>query len=228
LVLSVPPESGPGRVEDALQGGKPMRCERSLTVTVILWTAAAAAGLGFVVGCSSGTETSSAPPPATTAPAPKVPAAGPAISSPVSFDQLALETPVKRVKGKNGLVFLRFAYADNDGRIYNCELPEPMSKGEYTPQEWVRTFNIYRLPKVIGQKKVAKKGPRVIGDFPFISPRPQTVQAPAAQPRQTPAQEPIQMPALPPISSQSPPPPPVPARPMPNLPSVSPRPPSTH
>ncbi|MGC8863884.1 MAG: hypothetical protein ACP5R5_14075 [Armatimonadota bacterium] len=199
--------------------------ERGWIVNLILWGAVAAAA-ACIVGCSSSQTDVNAPPPSATTAAPKVPATGPAISSPVTFDQLALEGPVKRIK-KNGLVFLRFAYADNDGKIYNCELPEPMSKGEYTPQEWVRTFNIYRLPKVIGQKKrPAKTGPRVIGDFPFISPRPQPVEKPATQSRQTPAQQPVQLPNLPPPPSAAPSSPPMMPRPMPNMPTVSPRPPS--
>lgn len=104
--------------------------------------------------------------------APKVAASGPAVTEPLKFDQLALESPVTRYTEKSGQVFLRFTYADREGRIYKCELPEAMSEGSYTIDEWIRTFNFYKLPKVIGQKKVVKKGPARIGDFPFISPKP--------------------------------------------------------
>ncbi|MCX8053057.1 MAG: hypothetical protein N3B12_04555 [Armatimonadetes bacterium] len=202
-----------------------MRSSRAKFLMLILTVMTAGTCAALIAGCGKNEIVEVPIPPASsTSPTPKVPATGPAISSPVSFGQLALETPVKKVKRKNGLVFLRFAYADNDGKIYQCELPEPMSKGEYPPQEWLRLFNVYRLPKVIGQKKlVQKKGPRVIGDFPFISPRPQPEKTPTEQQRPTPTPQPIQLPAPPPTQT--------PAQPTnpgnaPSMPPISPRPPS--
>ncbi len=185
---------------------------RSLVATVVL------AGVVWLAGCGksqveiSGSVSNSTP-------TPKIPATGPAISSNLTFDQLAFESPVKRVKTKNGLVFLEFAYADNDGKVYQCQLPEAMSKGEYPPEEWIRIFNLYRLPQVIAHKRVVKKGSQAIGDFPFISPRPQQVQQPS-QPATT--SQPTQVPPLPP--------PPMPTQTQPQpvnpraVPSVAPRP----
>ena len=175
-----------------------IRSVRSINVIALLSVLACAA---LVTGCGNNQSNATMPPPGATGSTPKVAATGPAISTTLTFDQLALESAVKKVKNKNGLVFLSFSYADNDGKIYKCELPGAMSKGTYSPEEWVRTFNIYRLPQVIGQKKRGKKGgPEVIGDFPFISPRPRQVEAPTAQP--APTTQPIQMPTLPPMPSQ--------------------------
>lgn len=100
-----------------------------------------------------------------------------------------------RVKKQGGITFLRFKYADTDGSIYKCEMPEAMSKGSYSIEEWARTFRIYRLPQVVGHKKVVKKkGPAQFGDFPFISPKPRPVRQAPAQPTQ-----PEAVPATPPL-----------------------------
>jgi len=196
-----------------------MRSERAGSLIPLFVALAVAACAVLIAGCGNN-QTSSLPTPSATSSTPKVAATGPAISSTLTFDQLALESPAKKVRGKNSLVFVNFSYADNDGKIYKCELPEAMSKGSYSPEEWVRTFNVYRRPEVIGQKKRVKKGPGVVGDFPFISPRPRQAEATATQP--TPTTEPLQMPTLPTMPSQ---PRTEPMNPR-GMPSVSPRPPT--
>jgi len=144
----------------------------------------------------------SAPPPA---PAPHVAASGPAVDVAVTFDQLTLETPPKLTKDKNGLEFLKFRYADNDGKVYDCVLPKPMSEGQYKLGEWLSTFNAYRIPKVVAQKKVAKR--EEFGDFPFISPKPRQQDASQQQPGSSPGD----MQPLPAAPGVTPPPPAPPA-----------------
>ena len=104
----------------------------------------------------------------------------------IPFNQVTLESPVTPFTN-NKLVFLRFSFADLDGKIYKCELPKEMSKGSFTQAEWIRTFRLYKLPQVIGKKVIVKKTRTDINDFPFISPKaqaggaaatPQTPQAP--------------------------------------------------
>jgi hypothetical protein len=123
-------------------------------------------------------DSSTAMPPPTSTQTTKVAASGPAVSTPLAFDQLALESPAIKHANKNGQRFIKFKYADRDGKIYECELPEAMSKGSYTVDEWGRTFNVYRLPQVVGHKKMKSRRPGQIGDFPFISPKPQQVAQP--------------------------------------------------
>ncbi len=137
----------------------------------------------------------------TGSPAPHTSASGPAITDKVSFDQLTLESTPKAVPDKNGLVFLHFKYADYDGKVYECVLPKAMSEGEYTLSEWSSTFNAYKLPKVVAQKKVEKT--EQYGDFPFIAPKPQPVEpqnqeTPQAAP--APPQPADQLPAMPGVS----------------------------
>lgn len=98
-------------------------------------------------------------------------ASGPAVTGPVSFNELTLESKPQIVKDKHGLIFLKFRYADNDGKVYECLLPEAMSKGQYTLGEWLSTFNAYRIPKVVAQKKKPKTTEN-LSDYPFISPKP--------------------------------------------------------
>lgn len=132
---------------------------------------------------------------------PKLPASGPAISTELSFDQLTLDSTPKRVTDKNGLAYLEFSYTDNDGKVYKCKMPEAMAQGTYPPQEWLRTFTIYRLPEVVKQKPVAKKSTGDdINDFPFIAPKQRST-----PPQQAPAQkqQPSNLPTLPPLSSPS-------------------------
>lgn len=133
----------------------------------------------FVSGCgNSGTNSAAAPVPTGAAtPQQHTAASGPAISDKLSFDQLTLESPAKPQSDKNGLVFMHFRYADNDGKVYECVLPKAMSEGQYTLAEWSSTFTAYKLPKVLAVKKRDKQVE--LGDYPFISPRPQ--QAPAQQ-----------------------------------------------
>lgn len=176
----------------------------------------------FLSGCGNDqADTSAMMPSPSSTEAPKVAASGPAVSTPLEFSQLALESAVTKYKNKQGLSFLRFSYADRDGKIYKCELPEAMSTGSYTIDEWNRTFNCYRLPEVIGQKKVARKGkPGEIGDFPFISPKPRVeqqqpgAQQPQAEPMPDMPRPPLPSPMPMPTSSPGPnmmPPPPMPA-----------------
>jgi len=163
------------------------------------WLAALVA-LGFALllgGCgnNSQVDTSAAPMTPSGSPTTNVAVSGPAVSESVAFTQLALETSVKRTKNQNGQVFLRFRYADNDGSIYDCELPEAMSKGTYSVAEWARTFNAYRLPKVVGHKKTDKTV-QTVGDFPFISPKPKETPKPA-QAQKNPNIEIPKLPAMP-------------------------------
>jgi hypothetical protein len=158
-------------------------------LAVLMWFAA------FITGCGNNeANTPAVVPPSETTHTPKVAASGPAVSEPVEFNQLALESPVKKFT-KQGIVYLRFRYADRDGNVYECELPEEMSKGSYTIDEWTRTFNVFRLPKVVAKKKIAPKKDKQteLRDFPFISPKPQkTQQQPPV--KQQPSVEPMPIP----------------------------------
>ena len=143
-------------------------------------------------GCGNNSDSAVAPPTQTgQTPATHTAASGPAISDKLSFDQLTLESPAKPEKDKNGLLFLHFRYADNDGKVYECVLPKAMSEGQYTLSEWSSTFAAYRLPKVVAVKKKGTKD--TLGDYPFISPRPaqqQPATAGAAPEQQAPAAAP--------------------------------------
>lgn len=145
--------------------------KREAIISVVL-----VAGAIMLGGCgNSQMDSASAPPPSSAAPAvTKTAASGPAISTKLKFAQLALDSPVKQAKNKNGLVFLSFRYTDKEGNVYNCELPAAMSEGEYTADEWLSTFAAYRLPKIV-KHKVIKKKPNGLNDFPFISPKASTV-----------------------------------------------------
>lgn len=157
-----------------------------------------------ITGCGRGNVNSPTSALGATASAPKAAAAGPAITEKLGFDQLALDSTVKRVKSKQGPTYLQFSYTDRDGKVYKCVLPEAMAEGSYLPDEWIRTFNLYRLPKVIKQKAPPKNPLVGVSDFPFISPRPVPEQTPAEQPA---AQQPE-----------------MPAPPMPSAPSATPYP----
>jgi hypothetical protein len=173
--------------------------ERAVFIAACLTFAALAL---ILAGC--GNSGSDAGLPATpSAPAPHTAASGPAVSGPVSFDQLTLESKPQTTKDKNGLAFLKFRYADNDGKVYDCVLPKAMSQGQYTLGEWLSTFNAYRLPKVVAQKKIGTR--QDLGDYPFISPKP----APQVAPEQPGGAQPETVPQMPPgIGAEPPPPPP--------------------
>lgn len=155
-------------------------------------------------GCANKDIPESAPyAPSGMRPGVKLPTVGPATSAKLTFDKLTLDSPPKLLQDKHGLRFYQFAYTDKDGKVYKCQLPEAMAQGAYSSDEWVRTFNIYRLPEVIKQKKVARNTGRIeeVIDFPFISPKPVAVQQPAVSEAQPAAPKPISMPALPPLPS---------------------------
>ena len=158
---------------------------------IVSW-AMAAGMLVFVAGCGNKeTAMTSAPPPQA---APNVPAAGPALSEKLTFDQLALDSPVKKVQSKQGPTYLHFSYTDSTGKVYKCELPEAQSKGSYLRDEWLRIFGIYRLPTVI-KTKAPPTNPlaKGVGDFPFISPRPgATSSGPEQQPQVAEPMQPMQ------------------------------------
>lgn len=171
---------------------------RQKSFSLLLLAALAAIALP---GC--GNKEGASTPAAVPQPAPpSASAVGPAISEKLTFDQLALESPVKRVQSATGPVYLEFSYVDRDGTIYRCRLPEQMTKESSTPEDWIRLFNLYKLPKAVG-KKAAPTQPLVksVEDFPFISPRPAK---PAEQPQTSASETPPPAPA--PI--QAPPPPP--------------------
>lgn len=137
-----------------------------VTITV----AAVALTAILMAGCGNNQADTSAPAPAP-APEAKSAASGPAISTKLKFSQLALDSPVKRVTNKEGLVYFYFKYTDKDNNVYNCELPEAMSEGEYTADEWLATFAQYKLPQVVKHKAVKKSKTKGLNDFPFISPK---------------------------------------------------------
>ncbi|MCL5103215.1 MAG: hypothetical protein M1133_03745 [Armatimonadetes bacterium] len=166
----------------------------------LIAAAAALGGIAILGGCgNSGTSDSGAQMggPSSEVPQAKLPAAGPAITTKLKFDQLALRSEVTPYKGKNGQTFLRFTYEGTDGNIYKCELPEAMSKGEFTPDEWKRTFNSFKLPEVVKQTTSGKKSDKGLNDFPFISPKPK-----AAPTQMEGAPQPGSQPAMPPMPGQ--------------------------
>jgi hypothetical protein len=179
--------------------------KRAVLIAACLTLAALALVL---VGCgNSGSDAGlSATPPTHT---PHVAASGPAVTGPVPFSALTLESKPRTTKDKNGLMFFKFRYADNDGKVYDCVLPKAMSQGQYTLGEWMSTFNAYRLPKVVAQKKVVAG--ENLGDYPFISPKP----APQTTPDQPGRAQPGEVPPMPPGIGVAPPQPPGGAAPMP-------------
>ncbi len=56
-----------------------------------------------------------------------------------------------------------------------------MSEGEYTPDEWIRTFSVYKLPSVVKQKKVVKKPVASIDDLPLVAPKQGTTQGSSSE-----------------------------------------------
>lgn len=150
-----------------------------------------------ITGCGNGGDSSEAPPtPTGQAQLTHTAASGPAISDKLSFDQLTLESPAKQEKDQHGLLFLRFKYADSDGKVYVCVLPKAMSEGQFSLAEWSSTFAAYRLPAVVAVKK--KDSKMDLGDYPFISPRPQQQQQqPQAAPDVAQPQPPMALPPAP-------------------------------
>ena len=192
--------SGPEHVHT---GGKmSLRTSYCPKRAVLIATLAALALI--LAGCgNSGSDAglSATPPP----PTPHTAASGPAVTGPVPFSALTFESKPRATKDKNGLTFLKFRYADNDGKVYDCVLPNAMSRGQYTLGEWLSTFNAYRLPKVVAQKKGAAR--ENLGDYPFISPKPAkqtTPQQPGAVP---PGEVPPMPPGVGPEPPRAPPPP---------------------
>lgn len=177
-----------------------------ITVTAF----AALSAVVFLTGCGkSGTDaTMGAIPTGAPASAPHTAASGPAVNDKLSLDQLRLDSPITTETDKNGLKFLHFKFTDNEGKVYECKLPEAMSKGQYTAPEWLSTFNVYKLPKVLAQKHVNKT--EDLNDFPFISPKPQQQQAQEQQPQAQSAPN-IPTPTLPTLPASSTPggPPPI-------------------
>lgn len=174
----------------ALRISSDFRCAIPLACCILLLPVAT-----LISGCGNSSDTSAPPMPTNNAPQAHTAASGPAISDKLFFDQLTLESPAKPDKDKNGLVFLRFKYADNDGKVYECILPKAMSEGQYTLAEWSSTFAAYRLPKVIAVK--TKSSQEDLGDYPFISPKPQEQKQPegsAGQPSQPPMPMPMPTP----------------------------------
>lgn len=175
-----------------------------------------------ISGCgnkAADTSAMSAPPPP-----PGGPASAPASNQPaqkIKFDKFQFDKPAKLVTNQNGIGYYHFAYTDQEGKVYNCQLPAAMAQGEYTADEWIRTFDIYKLPKVIGQKKVSAPGSaQSVDGFPLVSPKPRS-QPTQDQPQQTqPAQarESFTMPPMPsggatpgaPPAAAAPPPQPMP------------------
>ena len=118
--------------------------------------------------------------PAAGAAAPAAPArtSGPRPGS-VPFEKVALKSPVARIPVKQGgrtFEFLRFKYADWDGKVCQCEMPASEAKQARLPEEWISTFDLYKQDTETSGK-TKKKEVRRLTDFPFVSP------PPAEQPR---------------------------------------------
>ncbi|MEN6357481.1 MAG: hypothetical protein ABFD83_10395 [Armatimonadota bacterium] len=150
---------------------------RSALKTASITTIIAAFGsIVLLTGC--GNQSSDAQPPSFDQPpasnATKMLKPTSTVQQKLKFGQLTLETPVKTTTDKNGLVFLEFQYADNSGKVYKCKLPKAMSEGEYTPDQWIATFSVYKQPDVIKQKKAKSSAGQAVNDFPFIAPKPVT------------------------------------------------------
>lgn len=91
----------------------------------------------------------------------------------VPFSQAPVKSAITYITDKqNGvqIKFLRFKYADTNGNIRTCEIPEVETKENRTIWNWINTFDVYSLPVVEKDKKKAK--PTRLDDFPFISPKP--------------------------------------------------------
>lgn len=168
-----------------------------------------AAGVGLMAtvllgGCGTNSDTSSSYSPMPSAPKQNASASGIAINDDLTLDQIAFESPVKRVKDRNGLEFLHFSYADKDNKVYKCRLPAAMASGKHKPAEWLALFEAYREPEAVASTKntVTKRSSQPLGDFPFIAPKPRE-QKPAQQP-QVEKPTPPPMPTLPPMSAASP------------------------
>lgn len=144
-------------------------------------------GAAVLTGCSSGGGDISSSMPAGPTSVAKKPAAGPAINDKLKFDQLALDSPVKKVS-KNGVSYLVFKYTDMEGNIRTCEFPEGQSKSELLPGDWISTFDVYKKTEaVVVKKRQVKRTDQGVVDFPFVSPKPVRVQSttqsnPTAQP----------------------------------------------
>ena len=190
---------------------------QNLKLVRILSGIAVATGLCAVVflgGCSnSSTDTTTTSIPTTSQEPQKAPPTAPAVDAKLSFDHLVLESPVTTVKESHGLTYKTFKYADTDGKIYKCKLPQAMTGGSHTPTEWLSSFSVYREPEVLGQKKIVKKKigeTDNLNDFPFIAPRPQkaeksdstTSESPTPRmPMQAPMPAPMPTPSIPPTPS---------------------------
>jgi len=112
---------------------------------------------------------------ATAPPAVAAPAAVPATpSDSYTSDQLVLASPVQRVVTKQGLVFLHFRYADREGIVRECELPQAMAQNSYSLTGWLSLFRTYSKPQVVVRKPV-RQIPSYIYDLPIISPTPRVV-----------------------------------------------------
>lgn len=137
----------------------------SLTLTALV------SGVILLGGCgdSNNTDPGNFQPVSTPTPPP---VSTPAAPEKLRFDQLNLESQVKRNTDANGLVFYSFSFSDQDGKVYKCNLPEAMAQGEFTTDGWIRTFNLYREPEVIKQKPVTQDSNKDgLNDFPFIAPK---------------------------------------------------------
>lgn len=112
------------------------------------------------------------------APAP-TPAAAPARQGPppagaVALEKAPLKSPIQHVTLKSGdssLQFVRFKYADSDGKVNICEMPASEAQVLRTPDEWLATFDLYKQ-EVETKTVVKKKTIERMNDFPFVSPPP--------------------------------------------------------
>jgi len=92
----------------------------------------------------------------------------------VPFERALLKSAVTRLRLKvagGTLDFLRFKYADWEGKVRVCEMPASEAKINRTPPEWIATFDIYRQETQTTGLKTQKKVKRLT-DFPFVSPPP--------------------------------------------------------
>ena len=136
-------------------------------------------------GCGSSEPdvTPAAPPPAV---ATHTAAAGPAVDAELPFEGIALDSPVARIKDRNGLEFLQFRYTDGEDKVYECVLPVALAKSKHKPSEWTSLFDVYKKPKVLAQKKHDGTAGEQLDDLPLISPKPmEAPQAEQEKPRPT-------------------------------------------
>ena len=94
----------------------------------------------------------------------------------IPIEQIPLKSPIQRTTFTQGGItidYLRFKYADADGKLYICDIPASEAKQNRSIENWMSTLAFYskEVPPKIVDKKQQKKVDR-LSDFPFVSPPP--------------------------------------------------------